>query len=188
MGVTMPALENKRHERFCREYVIDHNGTQAAIRTGYSEKTANEQSSRLLTNANINKRIEELDGDVFDKLGITTEKIVSEYAKLAFGNSEEIFDWTEITRTNKDGDEYNCAVVMLKRKEDIPKHMLASIQSIEETNNGLRIKLYDKKSALDSLSKIKGMFIEQVKHSGEIEHKHGLSDELKNLLDETYNE
>lgn len=41
---------------FCQEYVVDKNGTQAAIRAGYSDKTANEQASRLLTNVNIKKK------------------------------------------------------------------------------------------------------------------------------------
>ena len=39
-----------KQQRFCEEYLIDLNATQAAVRAGYSAKTANEQGSRLLTN------------------------------------------------------------------------------------------------------------------------------------------
>ena len=46
--------------RFCEEYVIDSNATQAAIRAGYSEKTAQPASSRLLSNVMVAKRIREL--------------------------------------------------------------------------------------------------------------------------------
>lgn len=42
-----------KQEAFVREYLIDLNGTQAAIRAGYSTATANEQASRLLANVNI---------------------------------------------------------------------------------------------------------------------------------------
>lgn len=49
-----------RQEEFIRQYVIDKNATQAAIRAGYSEKTANEQASRLLANVNIRQRVDEL--------------------------------------------------------------------------------------------------------------------------------
>lgn len=56
----MPALENDKHEAFANEFVKDLNATQAAIRCGYSEKTAKSQGSRLLTNADIVKRIDEL--------------------------------------------------------------------------------------------------------------------------------
>ena len=48
-----------KQKRFCDEYLIDLNATQAAIRTGYSEKTAKEQGSRLLTKANVKEYIAE---------------------------------------------------------------------------------------------------------------------------------
>jgi phage terminase small subunit len=48
---------NDRYKKFVDEYLKDLNGTQAAIRTGYSAKTANVQASRLLTNANIKAAI-----------------------------------------------------------------------------------------------------------------------------------
>jgi len=42
-----------KQDMFVREYLVDLNATQAAIRAGYSAKTANEQASRLLANVNI---------------------------------------------------------------------------------------------------------------------------------------
>ena len=53
---------------FCREYLIDLNATQAAIRAGYSERTAKSQGSRLLTNANVLARIKELKDKRADEL------------------------------------------------------------------------------------------------------------------------
>lgn len=50
---------NARQKRFVAEYLIDMNGTQAAIRAGYSEKTAAEQSSRLLNNVKIKQAVEQ---------------------------------------------------------------------------------------------------------------------------------
>jgi len=44
---------NDKQKMFCLEYLKDLNGTQAAIRAGYSQKTANEQASRMLANVNI---------------------------------------------------------------------------------------------------------------------------------------
>lgn len=49
-----------KQKRFCEEYSIDFNGKQAAIRAGYSLKTANEQASRLLTNVNVKKYLSEV--------------------------------------------------------------------------------------------------------------------------------
>ena len=48
----------KRQLRFIEEYLVDLNGTQAAIRAGYSKRTANEQASRLLANVNIRQKVD----------------------------------------------------------------------------------------------------------------------------------
>lgn len=50
----------EKQERFCQEYIIDLNATQAAIRAGYSKKTAQEQASRLLLNVMVKSRLAEL--------------------------------------------------------------------------------------------------------------------------------
>jgi phage terminase small subunit len=62
---------NAKQERFCHEYIIDLNATQAAIRAGYSEKTAQEQSSRLLSNVIIQKKINEAKENRSKSTGIT---------------------------------------------------------------------------------------------------------------------
>jgi len=56
----MPALANERHEMFANEFVKDLNASQAAIRCGYSERSSRMQGSRLMTDDNILRRIEEL--------------------------------------------------------------------------------------------------------------------------------
>lgn len=72
----MAALENKRYERFCQEYVVDYNGTQAAIRAGYKEKSARSQASDLLTNPNILARVRELQHEQVERLAVTQDYVV----------------------------------------------------------------------------------------------------------------
>lgn len=72
----MAALENKRHERFCQEYVIDYNGTQAAIRAGYKEKNARSQASALLTNPNILTRVRELQHEQVERLAVSQDYVI----------------------------------------------------------------------------------------------------------------
>jgi len=48
-----------KRQRFVDEYVVDFNGTQAAIRAGYAPKAANEQAARLLANASVKAAVEE---------------------------------------------------------------------------------------------------------------------------------
>jgi phage terminase small subunit len=68
---------NAKQERFCHEYIIDLNATQAAIRAGYSEKTAQEQSSRLLSNVIIQKKINEAKENRSKSTGITAERVLT---------------------------------------------------------------------------------------------------------------
>lgn len=51
---------NAKQEMFCKEYLVDLNATQAAIRAGYSERTARVTASKLLAKANISARVKEL--------------------------------------------------------------------------------------------------------------------------------
>ena len=72
----------QQQELFCREYVIDYNGTQAARRAGYSEKTARSQASRLLTNDNILSRIHAIQIEELKKLSVTPESVIMRYLEI----------------------------------------------------------------------------------------------------------
>lgn len=67
---------NQKHDLFCREYIVDYNGTQAAIRSGYSEKTARSQASVLLTNPNILARVRELQHEQVERLAVSADYVV----------------------------------------------------------------------------------------------------------------
>lgn len=85
----MAALVNKRHEKFCHEYIKDMNATQAAIRTGYSEKTAKMQGSRLMTNDDIKARVKELRDAYFNENIMTAQQVEYELTRIALGLSNE---------------------------------------------------------------------------------------------------
>lgn len=63
-------------ERFCREYIIDYNGAQAAIRAGYSERSAKQTASRLLTDADLLSRVRELQTEQVNRLAVTADSVV----------------------------------------------------------------------------------------------------------------
>lgn len=85
----MAALKNKRHEKFCHEYIKDMNATQAAIRTGYSKNTANRIGSRLLSNVDIKSRVAELRDAYLDENIMTAKQVEYELTRIAFGLSKE---------------------------------------------------------------------------------------------------
>src|SRR6056297_3769880 len=65
-----------KRDAFCSEYLKDRNATQAAIRAGYSEKTAKEQGYRLLTNVHVKARINELMRERAQRLEIETTDVL----------------------------------------------------------------------------------------------------------------
>lgn len=73
----------EKQEAFIREYIIDLNATQAAIRAGYSEKTATEQGSRLLTNVKVRARIEELQNERAEKLKLNAEWVLNRLKEIS---------------------------------------------------------------------------------------------------------
>ena len=74
----MGTLRNRDHEWFCYEYIVDHNGTKAAVRAGYSEHTAAQQACRLLKREDVQARIEELEKDLCTSLGLTAGQVITD--------------------------------------------------------------------------------------------------------------
>lgn len=132
-----------KQARFCEEYMIDLNATQAAIRAGYSPKTANEQAARLLANVN---RIAQLQAEQSRRTGVSADRVVRELAKVAFVNAGDLID----ART-------------ASLKSDAAPDDLAAVQSVKVKTFGedgleQEVKLADKLKALDLLGRHLGMF------------------------------
>ncbi len=153
---------NINQEEFCRKYVeYGGNGTQA-YKEVYKcdDDTAKVNASRLLTNANVKKYIDELLEDVRNRNKITVDKIVNEYAKLAFFNPADVFNDNGTVKDIQQLDEkVSSAIKSIKIKEDY------RYEDGEQVFDGhtKEISFTDKKAALDSLGKYLGMFTEKSK-------------------------
>lgn len=134
-----------KQQRFCDEYLIDLNATQAAIRAGYSPKTAEQTASRLLTIVKVSDEIAREMAERSKRTGINQDRVVQELAKLAFVNIADVVDLDSATV-----------------KETATGEDLACIQSVKikpsEFGTEREIKLYDKKASLELLGKHLGMF------------------------------
>lgn len=93
----MARLKNLKHDDFARQYVVDFNGTQAAIRAGYSTKAAGQIAFDLLKNPKIQARIDELVQRRNDRLDITGDRVLQELGRIAFAS---LGDFLEV---GKDG-------------------------------------------------------------------------------------
>ena len=71
-----------KQKRFCDEYLIDLNATQAAIRSGYSPNTANEQGARLLANVSVQETIAKAMAERSKRTGICQDRVIQELARM----------------------------------------------------------------------------------------------------------
>ncbi len=78
-----------KQDKFCVEYLVDLNATQAAIRAGYSERTAHSQGPRLLENVEVQNRIQELRKKAFKETIATAEEVEAMLSKTMRGELDE---------------------------------------------------------------------------------------------------
>ncbi len=81
-----------KQERFVAEYMVDLNGTQAAIRAGYSEKTANEQASRLLANVKIADAVAKKQQKRAERTDINAAWLLNRLAEEATADAADLYD------------------------------------------------------------------------------------------------
>lgn len=167
---------NERQERFAAEYVIDLNGTRAAIAAGYSEKTASVQSTGLLKNSKVRRIIDSLNTKRASKLEIKAERVLEELARLAYSNMQDY------TRIDADGK----AVLDLSK---LTRDQFAAVQEIREDTTGgsgdgerkvvvrTTLKLSDKQKALDMLMRHLGQYNDKLHVTG----LEGLADRLNQV-------
>lgn len=81
-----------KQSRFVEEYVLDMNATQAAIRAGYSAKTAQEQGARLLANVMVRAAVDAAVAKIADRAEVSAERVIRERARLAFFDVRKLLD------------------------------------------------------------------------------------------------
>lgn len=145
---------------FCQEYLIDLNATQAAIRAGYSPKTANEQGAQLLANLSIRREIDRLKAERSRRTGITADRVLQELARIAFVNPTDVIN-PEDASVRDDLDEDDAAVIAGVRIKTIPGK--DGGQGIERD-----VRLHDKVRALELLGKHLGLFEDKLKLDGAV--------------------
>lgn len=147
-------LTTHKQVRFVEEYLVDLNATQAAKRAGYSEKTASVIGVENLKKPLIAAAVAAHMAELSKKTEITVERVLAEYAKLAFSDLEDFVKW-------------KAGNISLEDSTALPEGLTACVQEVKESvapsgTVTTSIKLHDKKGALDALGKHLGMFRERV--------------------------
>lgn len=149
----MPKSKDKKltakQQKFVDEYLIDLNATQAAIRAGYSVKTAGWIGQQLLVKTHISEAIKARRYELSRKAEVTQERIVLEMARLAFMDIRSLF--------NEDG-----SLIPIKQLSDSAAAAIAGIDIVQIGNSEvgvghvMKYKLPDKNRALENLARILG--------------------------------
>jgi phage terminase small subunit len=145
----------EKQKIFCQEYIYDWNATRAAKVAGYSEKTAGAIGHENLSKPEIQGYIEKIQKDLEKTAGISRLRILREFEKIAFSSIAHLHD-TWITR--KEFDKLSDA-----QKDCIQEIQTQTRMEANPIEGGppiqidfVKVKLFDKQRALDSISKMLG--------------------------------
>lgn len=147
----------RKQKKFCEEYLVDLNATQAAIRAGYSTESARQSGADNMKNPYIRARIEKAMADRSRRTGVTADRVVMELAKIAFVNAGDVIDADDATLN-----------------PDAAPEDLAAIQSIKVKTFGddgveREIRLADKLKALELLGRHLGLFDDRLRVEGKLD-------------------
>lgn len=140
--------------RFVDEYLVDLNATRAAIRAGYSEKSAAQQGWDLLRNPKVQALISKKRAELARKTEITAERVLLEIKRIAFANMRDVATWNEYG-------------VQFKNDEDLSDEVSPAVSELSSdvirTKSGepivkMKVKLHDKMKALDMLGRYLDLF------------------------------
>ena len=141
--------------KFVQYYpALNFNGAQAAIKAGFSPKTARETSYQLLRKPHIQKALSREASRALKNVDITPETVLKEIKKHALGNIQDIFD--------ENGDQIPI--------QDLPPEVAAIISEVKiEEKNGVKkttYKLADKKGYVEMMAKYFKLLTEKHEHTG----------------------
>ena len=148
-----------KQKRFCEEYLIDLNATQAAIRAGYSPESAQQIGAENLSKPVIRARIDTEIAERSRRTGVNADRVVQELAKIAFVKATDIIDPNTATVRDSATEEDKACIAAVKFKSSSGE----SSDSVER-----EIRMCDKLKALELLGKHLGMFTDKVNVSGNV--------------------
>ena len=145
-----------KQKKFCDEYLIDLNATQAAIRAGYSKKTAQVISTENLSKPIIKDYIKKKQDELQKRSEVTVDRVVKELALIAFQDPRRMFRG-------------NTLIDLDDMEEDVARVLAEVTVTKERTQDGdanvtelVKLKVYDKTKALDMLMKHLGGYTEKI--------------------------
>ncbi len=148
-----------KQEMFVKEYLIDLNATQAAIRAGYSPESANTIGNENMIKPIIRAHIDRALAERSKRTGINADRVIKELARIALVNPPDVIDALEATIRDDANSDDTAAILSVKVKR-IPTREGEIVER--------EIKMADKIKALELLGKHLGMFENKLNITGTV--------------------
>lgn len=147
-----------KQARFCEEYLVDLNATQAAIRAGYSVKSAGSIGSENTKKPEIRARIETAMAKRSKRTGINAYRVLLELGRIAFVNPKDVLD-LQTAEVKPDASDDDLAVIAGMKVKYVPhKDFDENGDPVIEQAIEREVKLCDKLKALELCGRHLGMF------------------------------
>jgi phage terminase small subunit len=138
-----------RERRFIDEYLVDADPTKAARRAGYRADAAKQTGAKLLKRAPVRFAIQERQAERGVRLGLSRERVLREYARIAFANLARIASW----------DAKGFTLAPLKVIEDDDAAAISGLViGAGEAGEVLRMRFHDKGFAIEALAQHLGLY------------------------------
>jgi phage terminase small subunit len=157
--------------KFCEEYLIDLNATQAAIRAGYSEKTARSIANENLTKPDIQNYLTERQKELKEETGITQKRVLQELSAIAFSDIRRFYDENGNLKSITELDDEAAAALAGVETEELFAGFGDDRAQIGMTK---KIKRWDKGKALETLGRHLGIFGKDNEQSKPVVHINGM--------------
>jgi phage terminase small subunit len=151
-----------KQARFAQEYIIDLNATQAAVRAGYSKKTAEVQANQLMKQPLVQAAISEAINARSNRTQIDADRVLVELGRLGFSDLRDLF--TENGDLRPIGSWSDDAAAAVSSVEVVVKPIGNDGDGNKIVEHIHKIRLWDKNAALEKIAKHLGMFIEKHEH------------------------
>lgn len=156
-----------KQEMFVQEYLIDLNATQAAIRAGYSQRTAGEIGRQLLAKTGVAARVREAKEERIDRIQIKQDEVLSELLIL-LKSSVEHYTYTEDgTLALKEGAPQDALRAVSGVKRRVKRYIEGKGENAEPVEvEEVEYRLWDKPACVNMAGKHLGLFPNRLQHEG----------------------
>lgn len=132
-----------RQKAFCQQFLLDLNGKQAAIRAGYSARTAEFQASRLLRIVKVQQYLQKIQAEARKRTDITKDEILAELASIFRAKITDYLD-------------FDGKTIHFKDFTALTESQIRAVEGIRQTRHGIEMKLHGKSWSIERICKILG--------------------------------